>query len=438
MLTKAKRIFETLFSSKSRFQGKGALKKAKQRAFLHTNRGQANDLGLDFLDPFKRLLDLQQQYRQHLPSDQRGIRIIGGDWLVNIGQIAHLDKYFKLKALGMVEPSETVICLDGLKPANHALLSYFAPFASSIVPNREALGEVGKLVELLEESTVTVRLVDGRAVHYHALFYDVDAAWQQQGRPPLVSIRPEHQADGQRWLSSLGMPDDGWFVTFHCRTGTHQGLRSVKPETYTRAIEAVLRSGGWVVCLGFHCQSTHPKIINRDDHRIPDDDWKDIFLIASCRFFVACTSGPCDVANAFRVPMVKVNLVQLGSQAAYNADLFIPKLFQSRWLGRPLTIAEILEQVGTACGWDISQLDVLGLDAIDNTPEEIEAVVCEMIERLNGLGRDPTPEEEIAQQRLREFRQNAAIGHGPIVAGKSRMGRDFLCNHASALGLSDA
>ena len=461
MFRNAKNIFETLFFRKGRYQ-KGVvlsqepgnsqetsglsrtaavatINKAKQNAFAHTRHRHGNDLGLDFLEPFKTLVHLQHQYRQDLKIDQPAIRIIGGDWLANIGQIAHLDIYFKLKALKMLEPSETVICLDGVTPANQSLLSYYAPLASRIVPNREALGEYAELVDLLEESTVTVRLIDGRAEHYHSLFYDVAAAWQQQARPPLVSLRPAHRVKGRRWLSSLALPDEGWFVTFHCRTGTtHHDLRSVRTETYTRAMEAVLRAGGWVVCMGSRHQPAHPKIINREDHRTPDDDWKDVFLLADCRFFVGCTSGPADVINAFGVPSIKTNTVQIGSQAAHNHDLFIPKLFQSRRWGRPLTIAEVLEHVGTACGWQTSQLDALGLDAIDNTPEEIEAVVCEMIERLDGTATAPTPWEEAAQQRLREFRQIAAIGHGPIMAGKTRMGRDFLRCHASALGLSDA
>ena len=82
---------------------------------------------------------LHHQYRRDLKLDQPAIRIIGGEWLKNIGQIAHLDTYFKLKALGMLEPSETIICLDGVTPANKSLLSYFAPFAKYVVPNRAAL-----------------------------------------------------------------------------------------------------------------------------------------------------------------------------------------------------------------------------------------------------------------------------------------------------------
>jgi hypothetical protein len=113
--------------------------------------------------------------------------------------------------------------------------------------------------------------------------------------------------------------------------------------------------------------------------------------------------------------------------------LFIPKRFLSRKSGRLLTIAESLENFGTAWASEPGDLTPLGVDLIDNTPEEIEAVVCEMIDRLDGVAVDIAPWEEAAQQRLRELPNPHP--YGPIVAGKTRMGRDFLRRNASVLGL---
>lgn len=388
---------------------------------------------------YQAIVRLRQRYRRELKVDQPAVRIIGGDWLKNIGQIAHLDIYFKLKALGMLDPSETIICLDGVTPVSKSLLSYYAPYARHVVPNRAALGDAGKLLELFAESTVSVGLADGGVQLYHLLFLDVNAAWQRQARPPLVTLRPEHRAAGRRWLASLGLPEDGWFATFHCRTTiNHQDLRSVRLDTYIRAMEAVIRAGGWVVCMGTPgLADLHPKIIFRQDYRTPEDDWKDVFLLAGCRFFVGCTSGPADVVNAFGVPSVKVNTLQLGLQATYNHDLFIPKLFLSRKMGRLLTVKESLEHYGMACGSEPFDLESLGVSLIDNSSTEIEEVVCELMDRLNGIALETAPWEEVVQQRLRELRLPLSLGLGPIMGGKTRMGRDFLRHNASVLGLRD-
>ena len=117
-----------------------AIRELKQKAFAHAISGSSNDLGPDYLEPLKALVHLQHQYRQSLKLDEPAIRIIGGDWLRNIGQIAHLDCYFKLKALKMVEASETIICLDGGTPVNQSLLSYYAPYARWVVPNKAMTG----------------------------------------------------------------------------------------------------------------------------------------------------------------------------------------------------------------------------------------------------------------------------------------------------------
>jgi hypothetical protein len=56
-----------------------------------------------------------------------------------------------------------------------------------------------------------------------------------------------------------------------------------------------------------------------------------------------------------------------------------------------------------------------------------------MIDRLDGVAVDIEPWEEAAQQRLRELPNPHP--YGPIVAGKTRMGRDFVRRNATALGL---
>lgn len=387
------------------------------------------------LAPMRALVKLQKKFRRDFGVDKAGFRIIGRAWLNNIGQIAHLDTYFKMKVLNWLEPGDTIVCCDGGTPVNWALLACFAPYVRCVVADKSYLGEYARYAPLLEESTVAVLLANGTAANFHGMFYDVEEQWLRDRRPPLISLNPGQMAAGRTWLSQLGVPDDAWFVTFHFRTGVHQDLKSVDERTYGKAIAAVLSAGGWVVCMGAKDPPADPRIINFERLNRAKD-WQDIFLLAGCRFFVGCTSGPSQIASAFGTPSIMTNAVQLGSQALSHHDLFIPKLYQSRLFNRPLTIEEILGHVTTSCGSTSKGLDDLGLDDIPNTPQQIEAVVQEMIDQLDGAPLELTEWDEAAQRRLRSYRQFAAVGNGPIVGGKTRMGRDFLRHHARALGLA--
>ena len=67
-----------------------------------------------------------------------------------------------------------------------------------------------------------------------------------------------------------------------------------------------------------------------------------------------------------------------------------------------------------------------GLTAIDNTPEELQAVVLEMLNRLDGR------EQRTATDHARQA-QIAGILRGHGVDGFARMGHEFLQHHADLL-----
>ena len=121
-------------------------------------------------------------------------------------------------------------------------------------------------MELLEEPTVAVRLISGRAEDCHSLFYDNRLA--AQAWPPLVSLRPAHRAKGS--ATSLGLPDYGWFVTFMPDHRRHHDIRSVRRRPIHRNGGAV-HAGGWVVAWGrtITCSSENH---HREQRRTPDDD----------------------------------------------------------------------------------------------------------------------------------------------------------------------
>jgi len=71
----------------------------------------------------------------------------------------------------------------------------------------------------------------------------------------------------------------------------------------------------------------------------------------------------------------------------------------------------------------------LGAEVVDNTPDEIEAIVLEMLDRVAGEAAY-TSEDERLQEQFRSIQQQFRY---PAPGGRVRMGRDYLRANAGLL-----
>jgi len=147
----------------------------------------------------------------------------------------------------------------------------------------------------------------------------------------------------------------------------------------------------------------------------------DLFLIARCRFMVSNGTGVDALTTNFRRPLVHVNVPQFGFEDELGSSvIFTPKHFWSKVEKRMLTFREIFER--SAHLYTLrSHYDEAGIEPVDNTNEEITAVVLEMEQRIAGqwVGDD---EDDILQDRFRKIwplRRNSQ----PLQA---RIGTEFL------------
>jgi putative glycosyltransferase (TIGR04372 family) len=159
-------------------------------------------------------------------------------------------------------------------------------------------------------------------------------------------------------------------------------------------------------------------------------EWMDIFLLAGCRFFIGTASGPASVPPIYGVPCGLTNWVPIGHPLWYREVVWIPKLVRSRDKGRVLTLAEIYE-AGIGRQQYARHLDERGLNAVDNSADDIAALALEMLERCEG--RCAYREEDETLQRSFARISNS---HGGYFGG--RVGRDFLRNHPELLENSAA
>jgi putative glycosyltransferase (TIGR04372 family) len=230
------------------------------------------------------------------------------------------------------------------------------------------------------------------------------------------------------------MAHGDWFVCVHVReagflhesaTSGHRHLNA-DSETYLPAIRSLLERGGWVIRMGDPTMKPLPELERVVDyaHRPEKSAWMDVFLAASCRFWLGTNSGLFMLASSFGVPAALTNVAPATFRPWSYRDLFIPKLYYSERERRLLTFRESLAPTL----YTSHDIDRQAVFPVDNDTEDIVALAAEMYGRVT---------EDIVygerEQRLQK-RFNALYPPTYYPFGvTSRMGSDFLIKHEALL-----
>jgi putative glycosyltransferase (TIGR04372 family) len=151
--------------------------------------------------------------------------------------------------------------------------------------------------------------------------------------------------------------------------------------------------------------------------------WMDVFLAASCRLWIGTNSGLFMLASTFGVPVALTNVAPTTFRPWSYKDVFIPKLYYSEAERRLLTFRESLApELYTSY-----HIDVERVTPIDNDPEDIVALVREMLERLEGR-RTYDSRDQALQDRFNGLRPD----YYPFGV-TSRIGADFLKRYSDLL-----
>ena len=273
-----------------------------------------------------------------------------------------------------------------------------------------------------------------------SLYGDRDVDGLMQHTPIHLSFTPEEEQLGLEGLQSMGIPEGTPFICFHSRdsayleskiTYTHfrqHDHRDSSIHNHVPAAEEMARRGYFAIRIGAivkkPIQTTNPMIIDyATKYR---SDFMDIFLCAKCYFYFGDQGGLCMIPAIFRKPVATVNVVPIQLAQTWGPDdLFILKKLWLREERRFLTFREIFDrQIDFITKTE--RYEQLGIEVVENTPEEITATVVEMDERLKGTWQT-TEEYEDLQQRFRFIFKPMKGPHGllhGVIA--SRIGTEFL------------
>ena len=261
-------------------------------------------------------------------------------------------------------------------------------------------------------------------------------------KKPNLSFTSEEIFIGDRNLREIGISEKTSFICFHNRDSAfldfvksdydwnYHNYKDSSIQNYLNAAEAIIKRGNYVVRLGSitkdKAKSASPKLIDYANNGMRTD-FLDIYLSAKCKFILCSETGMSFPAEVFKRPIVYVNWTGLLWLPVYTLNgLIIFKKFYLRNEDRYMTFSEMINcEFG---GPDTNDIFTnLGIELIENTPEEICDVTIEMDERLNGTWKT-TKEDEELQHRFWDL-----FGLDKIKSPDLRIGSEYLTRNKELL-----
>jgi putative glycosyltransferase (TIGR04372 family) len=236
----------------------------------------------------------------------------------------------------------------------------------------------------------------------------------------------------------MGLKSDDPIICFMVRDGafhnagsSREDHRHVPIQKFLPVMEKLTEQGYKVVRMGAKVfdklESSNPSIIDYAGTGMRTE-LLDIFLIAHCRFMVSNGTGVDALTPTFHLPLVHLSIPQFGFvDEMGDSVIFTPKHVWSTTEKRMLTFPEIFE-LGAHLFTLNEQYKMANIESVNNTPEEMEAVICEMDQRISGTWVSD-PEDEVLQRRfcsIWPLRKNSQ----PLQA---RIGAEFLRQHRDRL-----
>jgi putative glycosyltransferase (TIGR04372 family) len=269
--------------------------------------------------------------------------------------------------------------------------------------------------------------------------------------PRHLQFTSEEEMRGEAGLRLMGIPMEMPFVCLIVRdsaylaehlcggnldTASYHNYRDSDIQEYRLAAETLADRGFFVIRMGVNVntdiKSTHPKVIDYATNGMRSD-FMDIYLGAKCAFCISTGTGFDGVPMVFRRPIAYVNMAPAGYFPSFSSkQLGIFKHYLDANTNCHLTLLEIFSSnTGFSCHG--SDLEIHGVNLIDNTPEEIRDVAVEMVERLNNTWQEH-PEDKALQQHFLELFTTGAFSesrYGNPLHGKirARFGAAFLRNN---------
>lgn len=348
--------------------------------------------------------------------------------------IAETDCLMKEVSLGRIKQKKWIILYEKAKISNPAYLDLLPACFIPIGLGRNFHRMRRWLSKIIPATEVDHYVL---AMHRTADMYKINAAWGDRG--PTLQCPPAWIAHKNDLLARHGIAVDQLYVCIHARESDYSPAdesyhhhRNVEITTYWAAVDYLLAQGYGVVRMGDpSMRSLDPSLSGVFDYaRSPArEPWLDLAISAECTFFIGSSSGASFMATVFGRPVVAVGMALPFnfSPSGLPCDIGIPKLLRKKSSGHALNIREIFAH-GLSELRSAAEIDEKGYALVENTSDEILAVVQEMTERLSSRWQ-VTQDDASRQSAMQSCLGPGSYSHGTA----SRCGASFLRDHRGLL-----
>ena len=380
----------------------------------------------------QKFIEIQAVFIKQHQLDSLNLSISSDNLFINYNVHGYLDTHVKARLLGL-HPNNRIFLF--LRPTdivlNPVMLKYWRKYIT-IIEDEFTIRTLMPFKKYLQEDFGYTAIIKGSPVYIEHAKYIVQKEWEKQGRKSLFELTSEDKDFGWEQLSKIGIPKNSWFVSLHVRDagfklGSHlakdefDAYRNADIDNYKLAIQTIINSGGIVIRVGDPNMKNISPIEGMFDYAHSDvrSNRMDIFLFSQCRFFIGVSSGPILNPILFGVPAIMTNFMPISGRPHASNCLFIPKHLwlkkENRYANYPEILSSDLGRIYTPHGYEEKNVDV-----IENSPEEINEVVIEMLDRLEGRF-TYSKEDDERQEKLRELYRKYS-GYGDL----GRIGNKFI------------
>jgi putative glycosyltransferase (TIGR04372 family) len=354
---------------------------------------------------------------------------------LRIGHLAaNTELHLRRVRLGITKNRFKYVGIASTTPANRQLLKMFKRRIKILqIPQP-------KLINFILTLIANHSILKKTELFYPFPYY-LNEYFEFGNTEPSLRFTKKEGERGKEILKKIGI-NNNWFICFHARDGAYleslfrknevnyNGYRDWDIKSSLSAIKYITSLNGYAIRMGAVVEKELPNLENK---KIIDyackyrTDFGDIYLPSKCKFFLGDGCGLNLIPKIFNKPVVWVNLIPLKYPPLTKEDLFILKKIWSIPENRLLTFQEIINR--GIVDYEFNELyENDKLKIINNSSQEIEDVVKEMNERLDGTWITTKEDEELQQKFKLLFDKNSHCYQFP-----SRIGAKFLRENKNLL-----